>query len=514
MMDASALPFAEILAALSLATDLANNQPLESALRTCVVAVDLARADGASPEQLADVYYTSLLRFIGCTSYSHEAARAFGGDDNELHRTFAALDPRRLSDLLSTVSSIGQGQGIVGRARTLRSFAPEASRIFPQLAASTCDVAVRLTRRLGMSEGVTSALGQIYERWDGRGMPGVRHGDTISKTARVVQVARMIELHVRGSGLEEAREILQRRAGGQLDPNLVRIFLTDPALVIGALSASSVWEQVLERVPRTGAPIAASLDEIGEAFAEFVDLKSVYTLGHSSAVGRLAGGAGAALGMSERDSRHLRYAGLLHDLGQVAVPTGIWEKRGVLNDVEWERVRLHPYYTERVLGRSPFLAELAALTATHHERLDGSGYPHRVSALSRGSRILAAAECYESMLEERPHRAAMTSTAASDCLRAEAAEGKLDREAVGAVLEAAGHERARARKAWPAGLSDREVEVLRWVARGKSNKEIGGLLSISAKTVQGHVMHIYDKIGVSSRAGAALYAAEAELLRS
>lgn len=514
--DIQALPFAEIVASLSLATDLANDQPLESAMRTCLVAVKLAEAAGASREQLADVYYASLFRFIGCTAYSHEAALAFDGDDNALHSTFAGLEPRRLGDMLPVLTARSKGRGIVGGARALTTFAVDAPGVVRGLATSSCEVAVRLTRRIGMGAGVTTALEQTYERWDGRGVPGSRSGDEIAWIARIIQVARMIELHVRGSGIEEARDILRRRAGGQLDPHLVRIFLDESPMFAKLLAQTSAWEDVLALAPDTGFLTTVTVEETARAFAEFVDLKSVYTLGHSTAVSKLAEDAGAVLGMSDEERHTLKYAGLLHDLGHVAVPTGIWEKHGALNEVERERVRLHPYYTERVLSRSPLLAPIAAVAAAHHERLDASGYPLRApgAVIPRASRVLAAADCYEALLAERPHRAALDAAAASERLQAEAAEGKLDRDAVEAVLEAAGHAQSRSRKGWPSGLTDREVEVLRWVAIGKSNKEIGSLLSISARTVQNHVRHIYDKIGVHSRASAALYAAEFDLLRS
>jgi DNA-binding CsgD family transcriptional regulator len=195
------------------------------------------------------------------------------------------------------------------------------------------------------------------------------------------------------------------------------------------------------------------------------------------------------------------------------VRNGIWDKPGPLSDGEWERVRLHPYYTERVLARPQGLARLGALAGLHHERLDGSGY-HRgapAGALPPAARILAAADAYHAMTEPRPHRPPWAPDAAAEELRRLVRAGRLDGAAANAVLQAAGH-RVRRRRAWPAGLSAREVEVLRLVARGRSNRDIARLLVVSEPTVAHHVQHIYAKIGATSRAGATLYAMQHALL--
>jgi DNA-binding CsgD family transcriptional regulator len=192
----------------------------------------------------------------------------------------------------------------------------------------------------------------------------------------------------------------------------------------------------------------------------------------------------------------------------------VWEKKGPLTAAEWERVRLHGYFTERILTCTPSLAPLAAIAGAHHERMDGSGYHRNAPAAlqSTAARILAAADCYHAMTEERPHRPAREPADAVRVLEEEAAGGRLDRAAVAAVLDAAGHGGRRTRSIWPAGLSDREVEVLRLVAQGASTKEVAARLAISPRTAQHHVIHIYDKIGVSSRAAAALFAIENDLI--
>jgi HD-GYP domain-containing protein (c-di-GMP phosphodiesterase class II) len=257
-------------------------------------------------------------------------------------------------------------------------------------------------------------------------------------------------------------------------------------------------------------------DTACQAIADFADIKSPYTLGHSNGVASLASEAACRCGLPEADAVALRRAGLLHDIGRVSVSAGIWGKPGSLTEREWERVRLHPYYTERVLARPRILAQLGSLAALHHERLDGSGYHRGLPAamLSPAARILAAADVYHAMTEPRPHRSPLTPDAAAIELQREARAGRLDSEVVSGVLAAAGHRVSISRRELVAGLSEREVEVLRLLARGHSMKQIAARLTISEKTVDNHIQHIYIKIGVSTRAGATLFAMEQNLITS
>jgi HD-GYP domain-containing protein (c-di-GMP phosphodiesterase class II)/DNA-binding CsgD family transcriptional regulator len=258
------------------------------------------------------------------------------------------------------------------------------------------------------------------------------------------------------------------------------------------------------------------MDEVARVFADMVDLKTPFLHGHSSGVAALAEVAARMVGFDVEAVATMRRAGLLHDLGRVGVPNGIWEKTGPLSAGEWEQVRLHAYHSERILSRSAALAPVATVAGMHHERLDGSGYHRGISAASlpAPARMLAAADAYHAMTEERAHRPALNRSEAATTLQDEAAAGKLDREAVAAVLEAAGHPPGRIRVVWPADLTGREVEVLRLLARGRSNKEIAERLVISNHTVHHHVLHIYNKINVSTRAGAALFAMQHGLLET
>jgi HD-GYP domain-containing protein (c-di-GMP phosphodiesterase class II) len=290
--------------------------------------------------------------------------------------------------------------------------------------------------------------------------------------------------------------------------------LAEAEMLLADLDSIATWDAVIEAEPALAVVLSPEeFDDALLAIANFVDLKSPFALGHARAVADIAAAAGEQLGLTQEECRTLRRAGLVHDLGRLGISNAIWDKPGPLGAGELERVRMHPYLTERMLDQSAALAPLGAIAVQHRERLDGSGYPRRLSgaAISRAARILGAADAYQAMREPRPYRAARSREEASGELRADAAAGRLDAEVVEGVLGAAGH-RVLRRRDGPAGLTAREVEVLQLLARGLPNKAIAERLVISPKTVANHVEHIYLKIGASNRARASLFAMQHGLL--
>jgi HD-GYP domain-containing protein (c-di-GMP phosphodiesterase class II) len=247
--------------------------------------------------------------------------------------------------------------------------------------------------------------------------------------------------------------------------------------------------------------------DVLQVVADFADLKSPFLVGHSSGVARLAEDAAAKVPLPASDVAEVGHAALVHDLGRVGVTTRIWGKAGPLDAGEWEAVRLHPYHTERLLARAPYLQRLSSIAGMHHERMDGSGYVRGVVSerQSPAARLLAAADVYHAMIEPRPHRPPKTHDQARAELEREVRDGKLDRPSVDAILEAAGHPATR-RKRYTADLTAREIEVLRLVARGRSTKGIAQLLVISPKTADNHLRSIYGKVGASTRAAATVFA--------
>jgi DNA-binding CsgD family transcriptional regulator len=311
-----------------------------------------------------------------------------------------------------------------------------------------------------------------------------------------------------------AVDVARRRAGGQFDPRLAEHVCDNAEALLGGLDDATGWDAAIAAEPVLAERMSGvELDAALAAIADFADLKSPYTTGHSRGVAERAASAALRAGLGEPAAAELRRAGLLHDVGRLGVSNTIWDKPGVLSEAEMERVRMHPYLTQRTFSRSPRLAALAEVAAAHHERLDGSGYPRALAggALSPEARILAAADAYQAMSEPRPHRPARPPDDAARQLREDVRRGRLDANAVDAVLGAAGH-RVPRRREGPAGLTQREVEVLVLLARGLSNKAIAAQLVVSPKTVGHHIEHMYRKIGCSTRAAASLFAMQHGLL--
>ena len=327
-------------------------------------------------------------------------------------------------------------------------------------------------------------------------------------------MAEYVEVAHRVRGVDAALAVARERAGAQFDPALVDGLVSSASDIFGGLDAVETWAEVIQAEPALTVLLSSQqFDAALLAIADYVDLKSPYTLGHSRAVSELAGAAGSQLGLGEDEVRTLERAGLVQGFGRLGVSNGIWDKPGPLAPGEWERVRMQPYLTGRMLQQSDALAPLGAVAVQHRERLNGSGYPRGLSGagISRPARVLGVVDAYQSMREPRPHRPALTADAVAAELHAEVKAGRLDGDAVNAVLAAAGHRVGRRREG-PAGLTAREVDVLRLLVRGLSSKDIASQLVISPKTARNHIEHIYLKTGASSRVTASLFAMQHGLL--
>ncbi len=514
----SDIRLAELIAALSLATDLGMGQPMEYAQCVCVLSIRLGEALGLNESELREVYYLALLRHIGCNAETYRMADLFG-DELALRTNVASVDSARASQMIGivirSIQQANEGKSALHLARMIAQGLMSGQNLMKEEYTGFCEVAQRLAERLGFGEGITLALGQVFERWDGRGVPGKLKGDDITLSMRIVTLAQDAITFHRLEGVEAAVTMARERKGTIYDPHTVDCFCQQASHLLIGLEEEPSWEVVLALEPGKCTRLSdEQFDTACRAIADFADIKSPYTLGHSVGVAELAAQAARHCGLPESDRVELMRAGLLHDVGRVGVSAGIWGKPGPLSEREWERVRMHPYYTERVLARPDTLAQLGALAALHHERLNGSGYYRGLPAsmLSPAARILAAADIYHAMTEPRPHRQALEPGIAAEQLQREARAGRLDSEAVNGVLAAAGHQVRTSRRELVAGLSEREIEVLRLIARGHSKKQVAGLLIISEKTVDNHIQHIYNKIGVSTRAGATLFAIEHDLL--
>ena len=492
---------AELVATLSLAADLGLGQPMEHCQRQTILALRLADLVGADESELVATYYTGLLRHVYCHADAYEQAKWFGDDI----RLKAALWE---GGLVAAVRMLGSGEQGLSRAGRIASFPLNGIPELRRLLLTHSTLAAQFAERIGLDDMSCDSIRNAYERWDGRGEPRRAKGEAIPLPSRLVSLTASAEVFNRLGGLTRARDYARKQRGKELDPALADLFLAEADELMVGLDDASGWDAVLDAEPRLGRAVAgAELDSVLEAMADLVDVKAPHTAGHSRGVANLAAEAGHLSGLPEAEVTVLRRAGFVHDLGRLGVSNAIWDKPGPLTDAEWERVRLHPYLTDRMLAHVDALAPARELGARHHERLDGSGYPRGLNAgsLTPADRILAAADVYHALTEPRPYRSALAAEQAATELRAEVRAGRLDGDAVNSVLRAAGH-RAPARRDWPAGLTAREVEVLGLLARGYLNKAIAQELVVTPKTVSNHVEHIYAKIGVSTRAAAAVFA--------
>lgn len=494
---------AELMISLSLATDLAMGQPLGWALRTCLLAVRFAELLNVNERDRRDVYYLALLHYIGCTTEAHTVAEFFGNDLSVM-RYF----------VLKHMGDVPPGSGVMPSPPSPnKALLPEWQR---DSSTARCEVAMKLAEQCGFWPEVKEGLWQLFEHWNGKGIPKGLQGEEIALPVRIVQIAQGAETFYRVGGMEASIAVVKERAGSGYDPKLAASFCRHaPELM--SLDELSLRQAILEAEPLDRPIFSASqLEQALAAIADFVDIKSPFTVGHSRGVAKIAAAAARYCGLEDEMVAIVRHAALLHDVGGVSVPTSTWDKPGSLSESEWQQVHLHTYYTERLFAQSDYLQQIGEVAALHHERLDGSGYYRRLPApmLPIAARILAAADTYHAMTEPRPHRPALTAEEAAKALQQEGKAGRLAVEAVEAVLSAAGHQLKPRQRQRVGGLSPRELEVLQPLARGYSNRAIAKSLDISVKTAGHHVQHIYEKLGVSTRAAATLYAMQNDLLDS
>jgi HD-GYP domain-containing protein (c-di-GMP phosphodiesterase class II) len=496
----------EIAALLAVAQDHTFGQPPGSQLRATVLGQHLAAAAGSGPAERAITWWTSALRFLGCTGHAFDMAVVFG-DEIEMRAESLRADASNPLDMLRLmVNHAGPGRSGLARLRSVLSVLAGGRKAAELNFRAACEVADIFAVRLGLEEPVRAALAANFERWNGRGLPTGAKGTAIPRPMRIAQLSQELEVLARVEGIDRAREIVKGRRAKSYDPALADVVVEGAAAWWEEVEPLDPWDAALAVAPPTVPLRPEAAQESLLVLADFADLKSPWTSGHSRAVAALAG---------EACGPAAEAAGLLHDLGRVAVPNTIWDKPGPLTRDERDRAESHALVTEQLLRRVSWLATLAGPAGAAHERVDGSGYHRRVGGgqLDEAQRVVAAADCYQAMTSDRPYRSALAPEAAAAELRAMSAAGRLDGEAVERVLAAAGHRRTtRARPSLPAGLTAREAEVLRLLALGLTTRQVAEQLVISAKTADHHVQHIYTKIGVSTRGAAALFAIEHAIL--
>lgn len=497
---------AEPVVALSGVGDLARTRGTGSAARSCFIGCRLARALDLPDEIVREVFYTALLQHVGCVGYAREAAAIFGGRDVEMNAAGSHTDFSNPLDMFRTfVPELSAGVDVLTRMRILTAALTKGVRLGPVIHRASCEVGAATARRIGLPDGVSSALRHVQEWYDGKGGYLGAGGEQVPVTARVVLVAFTAEVFAELGGPDAAIPVVTKRGGGQLDPDVAAAFAGHGRDILAEMASLDVDDAVLGEEP--GPPIeldGAGLDELAVAFGEIVDLKTMRGHGSARHAYELAAAAASRLGVDVATVAEIRRAAALRDIGKAAISNAILDKTEPLTRAELDELHLHAYHTERTLARAQALSATATLAGLHHECEDGSGYHRGVpaNAIPVGGKILAAVDAFV--------------TAAPDCAVAHVEDlvrrRQLNAEAGSAVLAAATGSAKPVVRSRPAGLSERQVEVLRLVAEGLSNKQIAQRLVVSPRTAEHHVQDIYAKIGVSSRAAVALFAMEHQLL--
>jgi HD-GYP domain-containing protein (c-di-GMP phosphodiesterase class II) len=511
----SGIRLAELVAAFSLATDLGLGQPMEHVLRSWLIAARLGDRWGLEAGGRPALFYVVTLAWAGCVAETPEVAAWFG-DDIAYRRDSFGVDRAPVPLAIYSLGRAGAGSSAAHRLRLATKLLLTGGAPLARGLMNHCLATARLAERFGLGGDVCEPLQQVFTRWDGKGVPQGVGGETIAPSVRLFHLADTAEVIHRTRGAEAAVRLARSWRARQFDPAVADIFCSAAGDVLADLEETADWDSLIGREPGLqGQMSEGELDAALEAVADFTDLRSSSRAGHSRAVAALAGQAAELCGQREAEVRTIRRAGLLHDLGLHGVPATILDKPRKLSVSEFERLRLHAYYRERMLAKPPGLAVIGAVATLANERLDGSGYHRRLAgaAISASGRILAAADAYQAMTEVRPYRAALSPKEAADAVRAEVRAGRLGSEAADAVLEAAGQRHGK-RRSGPSGLTAREVEVLILIARGASTKQVASALGITPKTAETHVERIYSKIGASTRSTATLFAVQCGLLDS
>ena len=482
--------------------------PFEHGLHATQVAMRLGERLGISPQTASETYYASLLSYCGCTAEADLAAEVFGGDMTVSFGPVLFGSQREM--LAGVVRALPDpDSGAPARAVQIARRLPKAASYGRRHMVALCEVGEMLAERVGLPSSVHGLFVYTTERWDGKGPLRRAKEEEIPLAMMIANVAHDAALQHLLGGVERAADVIRARGGGAFDPRVATCLADNAAEILERDRVASAWEETLAAEPHPKLTLeGAAIDRALAAMGAFADLVSPSFVGHAAGVAELAEAAAERCHLGGSQRAVIRRAALVHDLGRVVVSARVWNRPGPLSADEWERVRLHPYHTERVLSRSGFLAALAPIAGADHERLDGSGY-HRgatAAALTPAARLLAAADAYHAMIEPRPHREPLAPEHAAEALVEQARHERLDPDAVAAVLEAAGQPVARIER--PSGLTEREAEVIVLLARGLQTKQVARALGISAKTADRHIQNAYGKIGVSTRAGAAVFVME------
>jgi putative nucleotidyltransferase with HDIG domain len=425
----------ELVSALSHALDVTGGQPMGHAERTCLIGQRLADAVGLESAQRSSLFYALLLKDAGCSTTAAQIAITFGADDQQVKRESRLIDAQRPRTALGYLRrNVAPGAPLRTRARHLRAVVAMSHGGVDELERMRCERGADIARGIGLDEDAADAITQLFEHWDGHGHPGERAGEEIALLARMACLSQTMEVFWQQGGAAAACDVARARRGTWFDPALVAAVDELERDVCFWASLETPDVQAVEPGDRVLRADEARLDRVAEAFAGIVDAKSPYTARHCAGVAEIADGIASTMGLDEATRRLLRRAALLHDVGKLGVSNRILDKPGPLTDGEWSAVRRHPRLSMVILRAVPALAPVARLSATHHERLDGSGYPYGLTAGELGlpDRVLQVADVTDALTSERPYRQALSTDEVLAIMRYDAGK-RLDADAFAAV---------------------------------------------------------------------------------
>ena len=375
---------------------------------------------GLDAKDLATLYDVSILTYVGCPVYGNESAVLFG-DDIDFRAHAIEVDLAGFPAMMFMLRRAGHGTSAFNRARQAAALMAGGGRQVVQQMADHCSAAGALAARLGLSDDVRAGIEQAYARWDGQGVPDDLSGTGVSLAARISHVAEACEVFQRTAGVEAAVDVVRSRSGTHFDPEIAELVSTDPESLFEDLDHDTVDELLAAEPAERGSLTDDELDEALEAIGDFCDLRCTFFAGHARGTAELVRGAAELMKLPAADADLAYRAALVHDVGRFGVPGSVWAKPGPLTANEQERVRLHVYYVERIFNRPEPLRRIGLLAATHHERMDASGYHRAVGGtmLSSGARILAVADAYSAMRQPRPYRRALSEAEAARELQAD-----------------------------------------------------------------------------------------------
>lgn len=413
MANSDVVQLAELVSALSHALDLTEGQPVGHSVRACWIGVHIGIELGLGPTDITDLYYTVLLKDIGCSTTAARVCQLYLTDDIMFKRKAKFLDHTAPQFLRYLIANAGMKQNLIDRFRLIIDTALQTGEISFELTNTRCHRGADIARQMRFSEAVAQGITDLDEHWDGKGLPRRKTGADIALTARVALLAQVADVFFVSQGPQAAMAEVKRRAGSWFDPEMVDALLrlgADPAFW-ASLSAPDLQQRVVafETLKDSHAISDDYLDDIAGAFAEVIDAKTPYTSGHSDRVALFANMIAVELGLPEDECRHLRRAALLHDIGKLGVSNSILDKPGKLDDQEWTEIRQHPALGRTVLSRVTAFHDLAEVAGNHHERLDGKGYPRGLAGdeIDFHSRIVAVADVFDALTADRPYRQAM-----------------------------------------------------------------------------------------------------------